>query len=139
MSAANHRIASGRMRDFIIYCAVGIFIVTLIGLYAFHEGKLGHTSGLPVKWLGFGIMTAFVFGNAIRYSGHLWSRPKFWALMGLSAIGHCVLGLLVLSRISKIGLIHFAAITPIEYFALTAFIARFLNQGNKGGSATDLE
>jgi hypothetical protein len=131
MRAANPRTTSGRMKDFILYCVIGISIVTIIGLYAFHEGKLGHTSGMPVKWLGFGIMTAFVFGNTIRYSGRLWHLPKFWFLLGLFSVAHFALGLVILSRISKIGLIHFAAITPLEYFALTAYLAHFLNRPNK--------
>ncbi len=132
MGASNRSAGSGRTKDFIIYCLIAIFIVTIIGLYGFYEGKLGHTSGLPVKWLGFGIMTAFVFGNTIRYSGRLWSVRKFWVLLGVFSVAHFVCGFLVLSRISKIGLIHFAAITPVEYFGLTAYLTHFLTQKKQG-------
>lgn len=127
MSAA-HRSAGGRAKDFIIYCLIAILIVTVIGLYGFYEGKLGHTSGLPVKWIGFGILTAFVFGNTIRYSGRLWRVPKFWVLLGVFSVAHFVFGFIILSRISKIGLIQFAAVTPIEYFGLAAYLTHFLGR-----------
>jgi hypothetical protein len=137
IGATNRSAASRRTKDFIIYCLIAILIVTFIGLYGFYEGKLGHTSGLPVKWLGFGIMTAFVFGNTIRYSGPLWRVRKFWVLLGIFSVAHFVFGFLILSRISKIGLIHFAAITPIEYFALTAYLTHFLSQKNKAPTTAD--
>jgi hypothetical protein len=117
-----------------IYCLIAIPIVAIIGLLGFHEGKLGHTSGLPIKWLGFGIMTAFVFGNTIRYSRYLWRVRKFWVLLGIFSLAHFVFGFLILSRISKIGLIHFAAITPIEYFGLAAYLTHFLSQEKKQGT-----
>jgi len=82
LGAANRNAASGRTKDFIIYCLIAILVVAILGLYGFYGGKLGHTSGLSVKWLGFGIMTAFVFGNTIRYSGRLWRVRKFWVLLG---------------------------------------------------------
>jgi hypothetical protein len=131
---ATNRSSAARTKDFIIYCLIAILIVTVIGLYGFHEGKLGHTSGFPIKWLGFGIMTAFVFGNTIRYSGRLWGVRKFWVLLGVFSVAHFVFGFLILSRVSKMGLIHFAAITPIEYFGLAAYLTHFLSQEKKQGT-----
>jgi hypothetical protein len=132
MSETNHSAASGRMKDFILYLIIAISVVAVIGLYGFYQGKSGHTSGLPVKWLGFAIMTVFVFGNTIRYSGRLRSLRKFWVLLGIFSAVHLAFGFIILSRISKVGLIHFAALTPIEYFGLTAYLTHFLSQEKQG-------
>ncbi len=126
-AAKVHRSAlRGRVKDFLLYCAIGVSLVALGGLYAVHQAKLGQTSGLPVKWLGLAIMTALVFGNAIRYSRHLWALSKFWGFLSVFLIAHLAVGVLFLSRVEKIGLIHFAILTPIEYFALTALLGRFV-------------
>lgn len=126
MTQTNRAIRSARVRDFLLYIAISVLLVIAIALYAFHEGKRGNTSGLPVKWLGFAMMTAFVFGNAIRFCMHFWSVRKLWVSLGLLLIFHCIMGLLILSRVAQIGLVHFAIFTPVEYFALIAFLSRLV-------------
>lgn len=117
-----------KLRDFLLYCVIGVSIVGILGVYGFHEGKLGHTSGLPVKWLGFAILTAFIFGNAIRYTKPFWGLPRFWGLLALFAVFHFGVGLAVLSRVTTVGLVDFLIVTPIEYFALDVYLSHFLNR-----------
>jgi hypothetical protein len=117
-----------RARDFLLYCSIAVLLVATLVVYGLHQVKAGQTSGLPVKWLGFALMTAFVFGNAIRYSKPFWRWPRLWGLLLLFSLLHFGLGLLIIPKLTRIGLIHFAVATPIEYFVLTACLRRFLNR-----------
>jgi hypothetical protein len=46
----------------------------------------------------------------------------------LFLIFHFGLGLLIVPKLTNVGLIHFAIATPIEYFALTACFRRLLHR-----------
>lgn len=124
--SSSHTVQSTKIKDYAIYIAVGILIVVVITSLAYYEAKGGHTSGLPIKWLGFAIMTALVFGNIIRYAGALRRVPRFWIFLGVFSITHVVFGILILSRITETGLVQFAAATVIEYLILRALITRLV-------------
>ncbi len=117
-----------RLRDLLLYCLIGILLVVVGGVYAVHQGRLGRTSGLPLKWLGFGIMSALVFGNAIRHSEPFWRSRRFWGPLVLFSILHFGLGFVVLLRLRQVGLIEFFFATLIENALLNAYLGRFLNQ-----------
>jgi hypothetical protein len=117
-----------RIRDLLLYCLIGILLVAVGGVYAVHQGRLGQTSGLPLKWLGFGIMTALVFGNAIRHSEPFWRSRRFWGLLAVFSILHFGFGFVVLLRLRQVGLIEFLVATLIENALLNACLGRFLNR-----------
>jgi len=120
------RTARERLKDFLLYLIIAVFLATSIILYGYYQAKRGQTSGLQAKWLGFGILTVFVFGNAIRYSKPLWGWRRFWTFLMLFSILHFGLGVSVLLRLSHIPLIYFALITPVEYFALSTCLDFFV-------------
>ncbi|SRR6266513_385432 len=128
MTDANRRTKWGRVGDFLHYIAISVSLVVFLILYGIHQADTKQPPGLPLKWLGFGIMTVFVFGNAIRYSKPFWRWPKFWGVLALFSIIHFGLGFFVVLRLTNVSLIHFAIATPIEYFALTTCLGRFLNK-----------
>jgi hypothetical protein len=115
-----------RVKDLLLYCGIGVAVAATAIVAGIYRARAGATSNLTVNWLGFAIMTALVFGNAIRNFKHLWAARKFWRLLILFVVAHVILGVLLLSRITNIGLIQFAVATPIEYFALMSFLKTFL-------------
>jgi hypothetical protein len=121
-----HRTIREKTRDCLLYGVIAVSLATLIVLYGYYQARSGHTTGLQVKWLGFAILTAFVFGNAIRYSKPFWGSRKFWAFLALFSVVHLGLGVPVLLRLTNIPLLYFALITPIEYFILTTCRDRFV-------------
>ncbi len=131
MAQASHRTTLMKLKDLLLYCVIGVLVAGTAMLLGIYRARARLSPGLSVKWLGFAIMTAFVFGNAIRYSRPAWGSPKFWMLLVLFSILHFGLGFLVVSKLANVGLIHFALATPVEYFALTACLGQLLNH-NKG-------
>jgi hypothetical protein len=108
-----------------------MLLVVVLLLYAAHEAKLGHPAGLPTKWLGFSIMTGLVFLNAFRsYRAH-WGRRKFWALLAPFSVLHFGVGLVVVSRFGRVGLLDFAFATLLEYLALSTYLNHFLQRGGR--------
>lgn len=101
--------------------------MAFIILYANYQLATKQDAGLPVKWIGFLIMTALVFGNAIRYSRPYRGSRKFWGLLALFLAIHFISGFLIVPKVTNVGLIHFAIATPVEYFALMGCLRWLLN------------
>jgi hypothetical protein len=121
----NPRTMRSRMKDFLLYCGIGVLVAATAILAGIHQARTGVRSEATAKWLGFVIMTALVFGNAVRYFRSSWSSPKFWGLLILFSVPHFILGFVVLSNVARLGLIQFAVVTPVEYFVLDTFLRRF--------------
>ena len=85
-TSVNHRTARGRLRDFLLYCVIGILVAALAVFYGVHQAKTNQTPGFSVKWLGFAILTAIIFGNAIRYTKPFWGLRRFWGLLAAFAV-----------------------------------------------------
>jgi hypothetical protein len=115
-----------RLRDLLLYCVIGALIAITAILVGVHRAKTGQSADGSVKWIGFAIMTALVFGNAVRYSKRFWCLSRFWGALLLFSILHLVLGFIIVSRITKVGLIQFAAATLIEYFVLDSYLGLFI-------------
>ena len=130
MAHANPENARGCLKDVLLYIAIAVSLVTLLLLYAIHQGRARQTSGLPLKWFGFAIMTALVFGNAIFRSNPAWDRSKFWKLLAVFSVLHFGLGFAILWHLHQVGLIDFFIVTFIEYAALNAYLGHFLNRAN---------
>jgi hypothetical protein len=117
-----------KIRDILLYCAIAIAVAAIAILTGIYRAKAGLTLGLPVKWLGFSIMTGLVFLNAFRSHRDHWVQRRFWVLMTLFSIFHFSAGVGVVSRLGKVGLIDFALATLLEYFALSPYLDHFMRR-----------
>jgi hypothetical protein len=126
MAEVNHRTIRMWIKDLMLYCIIGVLVAATAILAGIHQARVGVKSEGTVKWIGFSILTALVFGNAIRYSKSYWSSVRFWGLLIVFSLPHFIVGFLVLSKVTKLGLIRFAMVTPVEYFFLDSFLRRFL-------------
>jgi len=126
MARVDDRTMRMRLKDLLLYCSIGVLVAAVAILAGIYRARTGATSEMSGKWLGFAIMTTLVFGYAIRDYRSSWSAPKFWALVVLFSLPHFIAGFFVVSNLARLGLIHFAVVTPVEYFVLDAFLRRFL-------------
>jgi hypothetical protein len=123
----NQRTMVEKIKQLLLYCIIGVAVSAAAISLGILQAKAGSSAGLPIKWLGFAIMTALVFGNAIRYSKSRWTRPKFWGLLALFLFLHLAVGLAALWRLTQVGLIQFFLATVIEISVLSAYLGRFLS------------
>ena len=117
---------AGRIRDLLLYTAIGALIVAALSTFAVHQARTGGSPNLPLKWLGFAGMTAIVFGNTIRGSRPLWGRQRFWLLVGLFFAMHSGLGMFVLMRVPTVPLVLYGVLPGVEYVILAAYLDFFL-------------
>jgi len=117
---------AGRIRDLLLYTAIGVLIVAALSAFAVHQARTGGSPNLPLKWLGFAGMTAIVFGNTIRGSRPLWGRQRFWLLVGLFFAMHSGLGMFVLMRVPTVPLVLYGVLPGVEYVILAAYLDFFL-------------
>lgn len=122
------KLISERARDLLVYVAIAILVVTLVGVFAIHQAKTGGTPDLPLKWLGFGGMSAIVFGYAIRNNRSSWGQPRFWGLLAIFALFHFAAALAILLRTLVIPMLYYGVATGIEYFVLSVYLSHFLGQ-----------
>jgi hypothetical protein len=120
-----------RIRDGLLYCAIAIAVAAVAISIGFYRAKVGLPLGLPLKWIGFAIMTGLVFLNAFRSPKVYWSERRFWMFMAVFSMFHFAVGILVVTRLAKVGLIDFAIATPLEYFALSAYLEYFMRRGKE--------
>jgi hypothetical protein len=118
---------SRRIKDGLLYVAIAVMIVISVWMFAMHQARTGGSPNLPLKWLGFGGMTAIVFGYAIRACRQSWGKQKFWALLGLFFAVHSGLGVFVLLRVPVVPLLLYGVLTGIEYVVLAAYLGFFLD------------
>jgi hypothetical protein len=119
---------SHRLRDFLLYIAIGTSLAVLAIILGVHQAKTGQKPEVFLKWIGFAVMTLLVFWWAIRAYRPFWANTRFWRLIALFAAIHVVLGLGLLLRTTMVSLFPFVVITPLEYFLLSEYLARFLIQ-----------
>jgi len=119
---------SHRLRDFLLYIAIGTSLAVLAIILGVHQAKTGQKPEVLLKWIGFAVMTLLVFWWAIRTHRPFWANARFWRLLALFAVIHVVLGVGLLLRTTMVSLLPFVAITPLEYFLLSAYLSRFLIQ-----------
>lgn len=124
-----HRSKGARFRDLLLYCAIGIGLVTLIILYGNYQIEHREAPGFPIKWLGLFIISALLLRFATRAYRGFPNRGRFWRLIGIFGAAHFVVAFLVLTRMQKVTLIDFALATVLEYFLLMAYLDHFLKRG----------
>lgn len=122
MTEAKHKPMRSRTRDFLLYVLIGLLVVAaaiLCGIYYVNPATAG-------KWIDFAIMSAFIFGNAIRYSKSLWTLRRFWWALASFLLVHLIVGFAVLKRFPTVRLIDFVVVGVAEYLMLNAYLGRAL-------------
>jgi hypothetical protein len=113
-----------RIKDFLLYTLIGIGVVTATSLFAFHT-RVEVDSFF--KWLGFGVVSALVFGDTIRTNRRQWRNQRFWVLVGVFLAVQSGLGIVLLSTVTKVPTIYWGLFFPLDYGVLAAYLAFFLD------------
>jgi hypothetical protein len=122
--AIARRTRKGGIRDFLLYTLIGIGAVTAVTLLAVFT-RVEFDS--LFKWLGFGIVTALVFGDTIRTNRRQWRSRRFWLFLGVFFAVQCGLGIPLLSTVTKVPAIYWGLFFPLDYGVLAAYLAFFLD------------
>lgn len=114
----NMRRRRHRLRDWLLYVAIALAIVSAAGAFGIHQARTGGSPDLPMKWLGFAGMTGVVFGYAVKETRALRRSLRFKVVLATLFIVHTAVGVFVLFNLSTVPLLSFAVLVPIEFFAL---------------------
>jgi drug/metabolite transporter (DMT)-like permease len=119
-----HQTRRGEARDLLLYVLAGVgavCTVTVIAVFTRLEFD-------PLfKWLGFGIVTAVVFGDTIRANRRHWKTRRFWWLLAAFFALQCAFGIPILWTATKVPAIYWAALLPLNYGVLAGYLALLLN------------
>ncbi|MBZ5676748.1 MAG: hypothetical protein LAP61_21110 [Acidobacteriia bacterium] len=112
---------ANRIRDFVLYIAIGLLVGLLAMWLAFHSDRSGSE---VFKWPGLAVNTAIVFGYAIKFNRILWKRRSFWMTLFLLLFVHLFAFVIVLRLVDDFRPVWWIVIVPMESvvigFALTA-------------------
>jgi len=119
-----HRTRKGEARDLLLYILAGVGAVCTVTVIAvFTKVQFD-----PLfKWLGFGIVTALVFGDTIRANRRHWKSRRFWWLLAVFFAVQCAIGIPVLWAATKVPAIYWGAILPLNYGVLAGYLALLLH------------
>jgi hypothetical protein len=120
-----------RAGDFVLYAIIGILFVSGAAWYGFHQARSGGSPNLPMKWIGFGGMTALVFGYLIHNNAKRWRVARFWLLLTAALITHVAVGTAALANIKTVPLLLWGPIGAMEFGALALFLAAFTHPSAK--------
>lgn len=112
------RSRSRRVWDFAQYTVIAIGLVAAAGAFGVHQARSGGSPVLPIKWIGFGGLTAIVFGYGIREHARLWGERRFWVIMSTVLLAHVVLGFLILQKFEVVPLLALGPVAGLEFGAL---------------------
>jgi hypothetical protein len=102
---------ANRIRDFVLYIAIGLLVGLSIMWLAFHSDRSGSD---VFKWPGSAVITAIVFGYTIKENRTFWKRGSFWWTMTLLLFAHVCVFVTVLRRIDELRPFWWIVIVPIE-------------------------
>ena len=117
---------SHRIRDLLFYVLIGVALALVIILLGVYQAKAGQKPQALLKWIGFAGMTFLVFLWLIRAQRAQWTNYKFWRHLVFLALIHLACGMAIVSRLTSASLFPFALATALEWYALSAYFARFL-------------
>jgi hypothetical protein len=107
---------ANRVRDFVIYTAIGLLVGLSIMWLAFHTDR--PVEARIFKWLGLAVNTMIVFGYAIKENRILWKRRSFWGVLSLLLFVHLFVFVAFLRQIDELRVFWWGVITIMEYFAI---------------------
>jgi peptidoglycan/LPS O-acetylase OafA/YrhL len=111
-----------RIRDFVIYIAIGFAFVGLLIVVA----KTGVSQDVYIRWGGLAFMTAVLFGYFISNSGRFLREWRFWALAAILMLVHLAAFAVILTHVDEWKLIWFVGMA-IEYPVFVFFRSRLPN------------
>jgi hypothetical protein len=114
---------SHRIRDFLIYVAIGTALAVFAITLGVHQAKTAQRPEGLLKWIGFGVMTSLVFWWTIRAYRPFWTNAGFWRLLALFAMVHVVLGTGLLLRTTMVSLFPLVVVAPLEYLLLSSCLS----------------
>lgn len=83
-----------KLKDLLLCVALSALIIGVIAAMFY----AGMSPEFFVKWIGFAIMTALVFGVSIESSGALLRKSSFWLLFTAFLIVHCAAWAIILTH-----------------------------------------
>ena len=126
-TAGRKSMRASRFRDFALYVAIGLLVGLSLMWLAFHSDRSG---GEALKWPGFAVITAIVFGYTIQENRISWKRGSFWRTMSLLLFVHLCVFVTVLRRIDELRPAWWIVITPAEYVVIgTVLLATGYRRG----------
>lgn len=77
-------------RDNILYLTIALGIVGVGGIVVWYQEAHGLPIRMPISdgMAAFFITTSLVFGYTIKYFRKLWSRTRFWVMLGVIFLGY---------------------------------------------------
>jgi O-antigen ligase len=123
-SGISRRSRRGAIRDLLLYILIGVGVFSALFLVAVFT----EVEPEPfIKWLGFAVVTALVFGDTVRANRRQWRNQRFWSLLGVFLAVQSAVGVLLLSAIGKVPPIYWGFFFPLDYGVLTACLAFFMD------------
>jgi hypothetical protein len=119
------------VRDWLLYISIGIVVVLAAVGIAVFEARNNIEPGLPLKWLGFIGASAIIFAYSLRSSREIWNRAYFWPVFVVILSLHAGIGVLLLSRLSRVPLVFFAFLPPIELPLIQASLRKLVATSSK--------
>jgi quinol-cytochrome oxidoreductase complex cytochrome b subunit len=109
-----------RLVDLTIYVAIALlFVAAVIGLGVYAART--HEETDPGKWVGFVLVTAVVFADAVRIArGH--HDRRLWILIGIFFAAQCGLGVVVMTNVDRIPAVAWVVVLPLNYWAFEGFL-----------------
>ena len=83
-----------KLKDLLLYVALSTLIIGVISAMFY----AGMSPDFFVKWIGFAIMTALLFGVFIENSGAFLRKNLFWLLFMAFLIVHCAAWAIILTH-----------------------------------------
>lgn len=124
--------AMRRIRDAVIYLAVGVGVVMAI-LVASSASSLRGSDVFP-RWGGLIATTVIVFAYAVANNRQYHGRTLFWSFLAFLIAMHLGLFAWLLVTADEWRLVWWVAVTPIEYLIVSILLRLFFGQGKRRDS-----
>ncbi|SRR5579875_72871 len=118
--------AKGRVRDLLIYSAVGLTLVVFALFYAVHSVQTGSSGQLPLRWIGLGGATFFTFWAAMKPYRHYWSWPQVRWVVAVLFLVHLLVFSCVLIHVQQWPLLWFIPTSLFEGAVIIVVIDRVI-------------
>lgn len=115
------RTLSGKIRDYALYCLIGLVFVGLILLHAAYVPEKYY---FGTKWVLLAAATCLTFAYPIRWFRRCWNSWRFWIALSCLLTIHLIAYIVILGRLRQFPLLAVALITGIEWKCIIAIIER---------------